>query len=62
MTKETHAGEDSYIVCVKAVVMTSDDSSGWDGFHRKEGGIGKVTHPDDKSSFSSMVNDRKTNW
>eukprot|EP00069_Balaena_mysticetus_P014099 bmy_08443T0 len=28
MTKETHAGEDSYIMRVKAVVMTSDDSSG----------------------------------
>lgn len=53
---------------VKAVVMTRDDSSG-DGSHRKEAGSvvsGSVRSCTlkamDEAAFSSMVNDRKTNW
>ncbi|KAG5855618.1 hypothetical protein ANANG_G00051000 [Anguilla anguilla] len=36
MTEETHPDDDSYIVRVKAVVMTRDDSSG--GWLAQEGG------------------------
>ncbi|MBZ3871691.1 Sprouty-related, EVH1 domain-containing protein 2 [Sciurus carolinensis] len=50
MTEETHPNDDSYIVRVKAVVMTRDDSSrGW--FPQEGGGISrvgvcKVMHPE----------------
>ncbi|XP_005989587.1 sprouty-related, EVH1 domain-containing protein 2 [Latimeria chalumnae] len=59
MTEETHPDDDSYIVRVKAVVMTRDDSSG--GWLPQEGGglsrvgICKVIHPESNGKSDFLI-------
>ncbi|XP_007670261.2 sprouty-related, EVH1 domain-containing protein 2 isoform X1 [Ornithorhynchus anatinus] len=59
MTEETHPDDDSYIVRVKAVVMTRDDSSG--GWLPQEGGgisrvgVCKVMHPEGNGRSGYLI-------
>ncbi|XP_005070455.1 sprouty-related, EVH1 domain-containing protein 2 isoform X2 [Mesocricetus auratus] len=59
MTEETHPDDDSYIVRVKAVVMTRDDSSG--GWFPQEGGgisrvgVCKVMHPEGNGRSGFLI-------
>uniref|UniRef100_A0A8C5LAU3 Sprouty-related, EVH1 domain-containing protein 2 n=1 Tax=Jaculus jaculus TaxID=51337 RepID=A0A8C5LAU3_JACJA len=59
MTEETHPDDDSYIVRVKAVVMTRDDSSG--GWFPQEGGgisrvgVCKVMHPEGNGRSGLLI-------
>ncbi|XP_068925054.1 sprouty-related, EVH1 domain-containing protein 2 isoform X1 [Petaurus breviceps papuanus] len=59
MTEETHPDDDSYIVRVKAVVMTRDDSSG--GWLPQEGGgisrvgVCKVMHPEGNGRSGFLI-------